>query len=266
MRQGRMGFLAFLLVALGWFEFLQPLPARGLAYRARDLFYPRPARRILVLGNSRTYYHDMPDMLRAMADASGDQRKLEITVDALPGASFESLWQDGPTQKLLGQRWDDVVLQGESRAQASETLAHSFQDYGERLIRAARGTSGRQWLIVNWNYDASMWQGSDPDGSGHAAYGAATQSATLALAERTGAKVVNVGRVWAGVEGGYPEIGLTQDGNHPTLAGSYLFGLVLYSALSGTDADRIGWRPDQLDEARALPLRQEAASFQVAGG
>src|SRR5690349_16811858 len=95
--------LSLLVVGSAWFEFGQPLTAKALIRRAEDSFDRRPARRILMLGNSRTYFHDMPDMVRAMADSDGDPQKLEITLDAPPGASFEILWNDAATQKLLGE-------------------------------------------------------------------------------------------------------------------------------------------------------------------
>src|SRR3954468_6108386 len=99
-------FLALLLCGLGWFQFGQPLTARALLTRAEDSFDHRPARAILILGNSRTFYHDMPNMVRAMADSAHDPQKLEITLDAPSGGSFEILWNDSATQGLLKQRWD----------------------------------------------------------------------------------------------------------------------------------------------------------------
>jgi hypothetical protein len=75
-------FLALLICGLGWFQFGQPLSAKALLARAEDNFDSRPARAILILGNSRTSFNDMPDMIRAMADSAHDPQKLEITLDA----------------------------------------------------------------------------------------------------------------------------------------------------------------------------------------
>jgi hypothetical protein len=100
--------LTLLLCGLGWFQFGQPLTARALLIRAEDTVDSRPARAILILGNSRTSFHDMPDMVRAMADSAHDPQKLEITLDAPGGGSFEILWNDGATQRLLKQRWVTV--------------------------------------------------------------------------------------------------------------------------------------------------------------
>jgi len=257
--------MALLLIGLSWFQFGQPLTAKAMAQRIGDRFDSRPARRILILGNSRTYYHDMPDMIRAMADSAYDPQKYQITVEALPGASFESLWGTPETQSLLRERWDDAILQSESRAEATEPFRQSFQTYGRRLATAVRLTSGAPRLVVNWNYGAELFDDGDPDGSGQAAYYAAIQSATARLAEQTGASMVNVGKLWAAVSSSKPQIRLTEDGNHPTLAGSYLFAMLLYADLSHRDVGMVTYVPAGLPPDTAATLRQAARDFQSFG-
>lgn len=256
-------FLALLLCGLGWFQFGQPLTARALLARAEDSFDHRPARTILILGNSRTFYHDMPDMVRAMADSAHDPQKLEITLDAPSGASFEILWNDAATQGLLKQRWDDVILQGESRAQSSDELAHSFQTYGADLIDAAHPASGHARLVVHWAYASRLWDDGDPDGSEREDLKREIRASTAALGERTGAHLVDVAGIWSVVERDHPEIELTEDGNHPTLAGSYLFALTLYGDLSGRDVAAVTYVPTGLDPSIVAKLRQEVHDLQA---
>jgi len=256
-------FLALLLAGLGWFQFGQPLSAKALLARAEDSFDSRPARAILILGNSRTFYHDMPDMVRAMADSAHDPQKLEITLDAPSGASFEILWNDDATQRLLKQRWDDVILQPESRAQSSDDLTHSFQIYGAKLIDAAHPVSGHARLVVNWAYASRLWDDGDPDGSGRAELKSEIRSSTGALGERTGAHLVDVATIWSAVERDHPEIELTEDGNHPSLAGSYLFALILYGDLSGRDVGAVTYVPSGLDPSVVTKIRQEVRDVQA---
>lgn len=256
-------FALLLLGALCWFEFGQPLSAKALLARAEDNFDRRPAREILILGNSRTSVNDMPDMVRAMADSAHDPRKWEITLDAPNGASFEILWNDGATQRLLTQRWDDVVLQAESRAQSSDDLAHSFQTYGADLIGALHPANGHARLVVNWAYESRLWDDGDPDGSGRAELKREIRDGTTSLAERTGAHLVDVATLWSAVERDHPEIALTQDGNHPSLAGSYLFALALYGDLSGRDVGLVTFAPPGLDPAVVTKIRQEVHDVQA---
>ena len=255
--------LLFALCGLGWFQFGQPLTPRGLFHRAEDAFDRRPARTVLILGNSRTYFHDMPDMVRAMADSARDPQKLEITLDAPAGASFETLWNDARTRDLLRRRWDEVVFQAESRAQSGDDLERSFQTYGTKLIEAVHPAGGQPLLVVNWAYRSELWADGDPDGSGRAYLYAKIQSNTAALGERTGAHLVNVGRLWGYVEHDHPDIALTEDGNHPSLAGSYLFALALYGDLSGHDVGAVTYVPAGLDPAVAVKLRQTVRDVQA---
>jgi hypothetical protein len=81
------------------------------------------------------YYNHMPEMVRKLADSAGVTQKYQITMRALPGASLEVLWKDAEVQRLLnGEHWDDIIIQGETRARTSETNLASFQEYGARLI------------------------------------------------------------------------------------------------------------------------------------
>src|ERR1700761_118928 len=112
---------AILLFGAVWFM-RQDEPASQLVQRFEDLFDPRPARHILIFGNSRTYYNDTPMMVRRMADSAGSTTKYQIEVEALGGASFESLWAEPRTQALLQSRWDDVILQSQSGAQTASDL------------------------------------------------------------------------------------------------------------------------------------------------
>jgi hypothetical protein len=263
MRFVRSLILLIFVAGLGWFELGQPLSAKALARRAEDAFDRRPARQILMLGNSRTFFHDMPDMVRAMADSAKEPQKFEITLDAPPGASFEILWNDPATQSLLKNRWDDIILQPESRAESSPDLTASFETYGAKLIEASHVASGSPKLVVNWTYGPNSWDDGDPDGSGRAAQYAAIQSDTKTLGDRAGAKLVNVGRLWATIVADHPEIALTEDGNHPTLAGSYLFALILYADLTRHDVVGVTYAPTQLDPKATATLKQAVRDYQT---
>ena len=108
--------LTILFGGLAWFSFSTAAGPKGTAY-ALDVFDSRPARSILFIGNSRTYPFDMPYMVREMADSAGAAEKYQIRVYALPGRSLREHWEDREVQKLLAQKWNDVVLQERSAGQ-----------------------------------------------------------------------------------------------------------------------------------------------------
>ncbi len=116
---------------------------------------------------------------------------------------------------------------------------------------------------MNWNYGAELFDNGDPDGSGRAAYFAAIQSDTELLGNKTGAKLVNIGQLWGQVANAYPQIRLTEDGNHPTPAGSYLFALLLYADLSHRDVGLVTYAPMGVDPASVIKLRDAAQAFQA---
>jgi len=123
--------------------------------------------------------------------------------------------------------------------------------------------SGHARLVVNWAYASSLWSDGDPDGSGRADLKREIRTSTTALGESTGAHLVDVAGIWSAVERDHPEIALTEDGNHPGLAGSYLFALALYSDLSGRDVGSVTYAPSGLDPSAVAKIRQEVRDFQA---
>lgn len=80
---------------------------------------PQPTR-ILMIGNSFTYYNDMPSMLDSLAKSQG--RTLDISVVAPGGQTLAGHLKDTNLLKLLaGGRWDYVILQEQSVAPALST-------------------------------------------------------------------------------------------------------------------------------------------------
>ena len=219
-----------------------------------DRFDKRPVRPMLFIGNSRTYYNDMPAMLRKMADSARANERFDIVMRALPAGTLQLSWNDPETRRLLKQPWHDVIVQAESNAQGSEQRTTEFFDYGERLIREAQTTGGTPAVIVNWVYGENLFEGR---GAGMRAwYYGRIQSDYARLSSRTGARLVNVAQVWERVHDAAPELPLYQDGNHPTLQGSYLSALTLYAHLSGTNGSDVTYVPNGMSAADAAIIRR----------
>lgn len=218
-----------------------------------DKMDSRPVRRILVIGNSRTSANDMPGMLRHIADSAHDARKYALDVVAPDGASFESLSKDGDLRQEMGESWDDVIVQGESRGQSTPELASSFMANGQALLKAARPKSGKPRLVVNWAYDPSLYD--KDDAGGRSEHYGMIQGAHANLARQADAHLVNVGRLWEDLHRKMPGLALTVDGNHPSLVASYFVALCLYSDLSGGDVIDANWVPDGISAELAGQVR-----------
>src|SRR5690242_8900445 len=66
---------------------------------------------VLFIGNSFTYYHDLPKMIAELAKA-GKQRPLHYERETPGGCTLEKHWKDGKAlAKIQSRKWDFVVLQ-----------------------------------------------------------------------------------------------------------------------------------------------------------
>ncbi len=181
--------------------------------------------RILFIGNSFTYFNQMPLMLQGLAQASG--AALTCRMQAEPAATLQYHW-DRPGQgksRLEDSSWKYVVLQEQSstpvnRAQAMKQYAGLFG----KLIRDKGAMPG---LFVTWGYREKQDSGGVD--------GEMQKVLTLEyarLAEETGAMLVPVGPAWAACMRQYPQANLyLNDGQHPSVLGSYLTACVFYATL-----------------------------------
>jgi hypothetical protein len=179
---------------------------------------PPGARRVLLVGNSLTYYNELPWMLERIA---ASLRAAPPLVTRFSGASGMSLGQhvdDGEVERLLReQRWDAVVLQG--RSGEALDAPEAMREPARRLVAAARAGGARPILFSTWPpEDRFGMQGR-------------VSSAYQALGRELGVDVAPVGPAWelAANDG----VKLFVDGLHANLAGSYLAACVLYAMLYG---------------------------------
>ena len=254
----RIGILASVLAAMLWFNFGQDSSAAAMTQRTVDMFDSRPARTILIVGNSRTFYNDMPSMLREIADSAGNHSKFQIESSAYPAATFKTHWNKKRTRQLLAAGWDDVILQPESGAQTWKQGNDEFHEYGPKLADEARLTEGRPLLVVGWPYDATAYQ--EPAyveaGFGRSEHLELLRENHAKLASTANLDRINVAGPWERVRLSNPSIQLTSDGNHPTVAGTYLYALATYAQLTNGPVAAVTYVPDGLSSSDAKVLRE----------
>ena len=77
---------------------------------------PANALRVLFVGNSHTYFNDMPKMVVELAAAAGVERPLHAVMEAPGGAGFVEHLANGRVQEHLSRsQWDYVVLQDQQQ-------------------------------------------------------------------------------------------------------------------------------------------------------
>jgi hypothetical protein len=221
--------LVMLLVTLVYHQF----PA--LRQPVTAIFDTRPVKRVLFIGNSHTFHHNVPFMMADIADSANSPVRFAVTVHGIGGARLRDHWNNPEVQELLHQPWDVIVLQGASNETFYPQTAATFQDYGRRLVSAARKTGAQVALYVTWPY-ADSYGDVQQDPSLRDRMFSASQSQYWELAAATGAKRVNVGERWQTVRNS-TAIPLYEDGNHATIQGSYLAALVFYRFLGQSTAE-----------------------------
>ncbi|HLF08578.1 MAG TPA: SGNH/GDSL hydrolase family protein [Dehalococcoidia bacterium] len=178
--------------------------------------------RVLFVGNSYTYYHDMPGLVGQLAAAAGEPRPLETELVVASGASLQRHWERGQAAARIREApWDYVVLQEQSTlpifnpAQMHEAV---------RLFDGAVKESGaRTLLYLTWARRNLPRQQS------------AISRAYIAIVEELGATVVPVGVAWQRALGERSDLVLhMKDQSHPNPLGAYLAACVFYATLYET--------------------------------
>lgn len=179
-----------------------------------------PGSGILFVGNSLTYWNDLPLIVQAIFDAArGDS--YDVAMVAFPDVSLEDHWLDGTARNQIERGgWKIVVLQqGPSSLPESRTL---LRDYVGRFSQRIKSIGARPALYSVW-----------PQQSRVADFDRAIESYRIA-ADDVGGMFFPVADAWRAAWSHDSTLALySADGLHPTVAGSYLAALVIYGVISG---------------------------------
>lgn len=202
-----------------------------------------PPARVLFIGNSYTFYNKLPDLFVEMVKSAGGKPPL-VKSHTPGGCTLIKHSKDPKALALIDEgNWDVVILQGQSQEAAlseeSESTRQQFLAGGKELGKSIREKSPKARIILyqTWARHADAWK--DPAkksgiGSSPEEMQKWTQKwyAQLASDIPGGATVAPVGDTWAACLAKNPGLLLhVKDNSHPTFAGSYLAGLVLYRTI-----------------------------------
>lgn len=190
---------------------VSPSPAVGAAHAPL---------RILWIGNSYSFYNDLPRTITMMAMAAGENRVPAITAALVPGEFLRGHAQKAEVTSALAESWDYVVLQDNSLGPIQ--LPDSTVKYGTLLGNMAKKNGAKVLLYVTWPREKT------PEAMG-------TLLRTYrVLADAIGAEIVPVGLAWMAMREESPGSALyMEDGSHPTPVGTYVAASVFYSVLYG---------------------------------
>lgn len=181
---------------------------------------------VLFVGNSHTYYHEMPHMVEQLAEAAGEDPGLTTEQSTASGVSLEWHWNRSSTRALIEeQSWEYVVLQERSGGPLEDK--GSMHEYARRLHGEIADQGAETVFYMTW---ARTYQ-------------PGTQStittAYTEIADELNATVAPVGEAWKRALDADADLRLhAADGRHAAPPGSYLAACVFYSVFF--DADPTG--------------------------
>ncbi len=192
---------------------------------------------ILFVGNSYTYFWNLPQHVNLMAASQG--RSFASRQSTAGGSNWEHHLQgerDLRSVELIRQEgWEYVVLQNHSMSTLNRLA--EFRKNGKTLISMIRKAGAEPVLYMTWAREFNPLM-QDPITSGYL---------SLAKAERV--SVVPVGLVWAKVRALRPDLKLFDpDGSHPSPVGTYLNALIFYRFFSGAATAEIPNRLQTTDK------------------
>jgi len=175
--------------------------------------------RVLFIGNSFTYFNDMPAIVEALA-ASQKKRLVHQSV-VFPNFSLQDHWEKGDAERAIASgKWDFVVLQ--QGPSALEESRRSLLDYTRRFAKLIRDAGATPALYMVWPSKARFGD-----------FDRVVESYALAAREVQGI-ILPVGAAWQEawkLDAKLPLYG--EDQFHPSPTGSYLAALVIYQKLFG---------------------------------
>lgn len=183
--------------------------------------------RILMLGNSFTYFHDMPEILAALTG-------WEVVAHTRGGA-YLSEHLDPTTElgqktlpALANEAWDFVILQDQSRAPYEQREA--FMQSVRALCPLIRKAGATPVLYATWAYrDGTQKLAST--GMTYAQMLDALTDGYHAAAAENGALVSDVGKAFAAVAN---KLDLyAEDDYHPSSTGSLLAAMIIAQCIRG---------------------------------
>jgi hypothetical protein len=175
--------------------------------------------RVPFIGNSYTYYNEMPWLFEQIAKSRGMELRTNMSIEG--GATLKRLWDEGRAPEAIRQaRFDYVVIQ----PQSSEIvrMPDETRTYARMFIKSIRETGAQPIFFAPWppaQFASSQVQ---------------FRTAYRTLASALHVRLAPVDASWQAVKWGGAEL-YSADGSHPNLNGSYLAACVFFAMIFDQD-------------------------------
>ncbi|MBO9662606.1 hypothetical protein [Dokdonella sp.] len=229
-----------------------PLLLAGLAACAATKPAPEPVQDVLFVGNSLTYYNDLPRIVEAMQAASHPRRPIRVEMLASGGAKMADHLREGRlASRLAERRYDVVVLQDLGGFPMCDAAFPGCKDAVASVCEAARSVRAAKARPILFG----TWQG-------RADAQRALSAATRDEARRCGLDVADVGAAMQRFVQRTGDVSPWTNDGHPSLAGSWIAAATLTRAIARSEAPvasppepfcRLRWQGAELASRQPKP-------------
>ncbi len=202
-------------------------------------------KRVLFIGNSYTYYNNLPMLVSQVASSAGDS--IEFKSNTPGGYTYNNHTQDATTLSLISEgNWDFVVLQEQSQLpsfpiQQVETECFPYAHILDSLI-IHHNPCAETVFYMTWgrkNGDASNCA-SWPPVCTYVGMDSLLKARYTQMANENQGIISPVSTVWRYLRNNAPSIELyAGDESHPSLAGSYAAACSFYAVIFRKDPTSI---------------------------
>lgn len=217
-----------------FFLILLLLPCAVVAQEAKQ-----DSLKLLFVGNSYTYYNDLPKMVYEIAKTQ--KQKLSVTSVTKGGERLKGhLKNEKLRQMLTSQKWDFVVLQEQSSSPAKQTETVIADIYPaakslDSLIHVG-SPDAKTIFYMTWGHKNGTTHKIENYPLSYTYQGMQERIKTtyLEMTYQNNAVCAPVGMAWQVVRSERPDYQLyTQDCSHPSKLGTYLAANVIYTTIFG---------------------------------
>ena len=196
--------------------------------------------KVTFLGNSLTYWHDLPEMIKDMAEAAGD--KIEVESYTQGGWTFYKHANSPESyQKIIETKPDIVVIQGNSKDASFHWWRVNMMYPSVRKLTEMIETSGARPMLyltyANWGGGEKCLEEFNAKFcsmpfEGYYDFQDTIIAGFMEIAEELDIAVAPVGVAWKEVlMDGQLSTLWVNDNVHPSIAGAYLTTCVFYAAI-----------------------------------
>jgi hypothetical protein len=193
---------------------------------------PRAELPVLFIGNSFTYFNNMPRLVEAISE-SVDGPRIKTEMVAIGGARLEDLWKQGSALAAIRkQHWDYVVMNEQSALGGGKVNGEkrigdpaNFFKYAGMFDAEIQKSGAKTVILMTWK---------DRDDSDRIQNDLNNAFLEFRKQMHGGVILVPLSAAWALTRKTAPEISLYFDDNHhPSKEGSYLEACTVYATLTG---------------------------------